>query len=122
MTVKTMEPIGVAVSTSPPPRFSCEGEHVLRRPAEAIEGRDDEGVAVVQRAQRLVERRTGRASSGDAVIDVEVIAPDAGSEEVCGLSIRVLLTRRHPRVPDELPHDDQPVSQPTMNTGSQAAT
>ncbi len=93
----------------------------VHRP-QPVESRDREGVAVVPRAQRLIEHRPGRASYQDAVIDVEVIAPIAGREEVRRLSVSVLLTRRHPRRPDELPHDDQPVSQPTMRRFSQAPT
>ena len=59
---------------------------------------------------------------GANLLGLRTVAPDAGGEEVGGLPVRVLLTRRHPRIPNELPHDDQPVSQPTMNTASQAPT
>ena len=54
MTVKTMEPVGVDVSTLAPEvehaqrgtlslEIVGEGEHVDRRASEAVEGRDDEG-------------------------------------------------------------------------------
>ena len=38
------------------------------------------------------------------MVDVDVIAPHTGTQEVRHLTVCVLLPRRHSGVPDELPH------------------
>jgi hypothetical protein len=92
MTVKTMDPIGVPVSTFPPPRFrtrrftfcarnsSARGEHVRGGAAEPIEGRDDQGIAFMQCVEGFVELRPPRMSATYPVVNVKIIATDAGSE------------------------------------------
>ena len=68
MTVNSMDPIGVEMTTSPPPRFSTprpasraegvgEGEHVVGGSSEPSQGCDDKGVALVQRVQGPNELR-----------------------------------------------------------------
>jgi len=99
MTVKTIDPIGVEVSTSPPPRLEDakagaaaaqllgEVEHVLRRSPEPVARRDHECVALVQCFECSVELGTARSIARDAVVDVEVVASDAGAEEVSDLLV-----------------------------------
>jgi hypothetical protein len=60
----------------------CEVEHVLHRPPESIQGRDDECVASLESAERSIELRPRCTSTRDALIDVQIIAPNAGSEKV----------------------------------------
>ena len=67
MIVNSMDPIGVAVSTSPPPRFSTRGagtaaaelfgeiEHVLCRSPQPVQSRDDESVTVLEGVERAIE-------------------------------------------------------------------
>lgn len=129
MTVKTMEPVGEDVSTLAPPRLSTrnaaprflrlvgEGEHVHRRATEAVEGGDHKCVANVECSQGEVELRPACSSTRDPVVDVEVVAPDAGAEEIVDLTVGRLVSGRYPRVANQLTHSDlECVSQPMLAT------
>ena len=82
MMVKSIVLIGVAVSTSPPPRLSTrtpstagaeflgEGQHVLCRPSQAVECGDDESVPGDQCFEGSIEFRSRGTCTGDAVVDV----------------------------------------------------
>ena len=103
MIVNSIDPIGVAVSTSPPPQvedpkpcapgsqFVGEGEHVLGGSSEPVQGGDHEDVAVNQRVKCSVELWTGRPRSRDAVIHVEVVAADTGGQQIRLLPVGGLL-------------------------------
>lgn len=92
-----------------------ELKRVRGRPAEPVDGGDDEGVAGVQGGDRAVEPGPARPSTRDAVIDVEVVATDADGEQVSLLPVGTLTSRRHLRVAVELPHCGASISasQPT---------
>ena len=103
MMLNSMDPMGVAVSTSPPPRFStrspaprvrscsAKGEHVLGGAPEPVQRRDHEGVACDERLERPVEGGPGCPGARDAAVEVEVVAPDAGAQEIRLLPVGGLL-------------------------------
>jgi hypothetical protein len=89
MIVKSIELIGVAVSTSLPPRFRTrrpapaaefvgEGKHVLSGSPEPVQSRNDEGVTLHECVECSIELGSRRARSGDTLVDVEVITSNAG--------------------------------------------
>ena len=79
-------------------------EHVLRGSAESIPGSDHKSVARDQRVKRPVELRPRCPGPGDSVIDVEVITPYAGGQQIRLLPIGGLLFQGNPRIADQLCH------------------
>jgi hypothetical protein len=102
MTVKTMDPIGVPVSTFPPPRFrtrrftfwsfSSSARVImttLDRP-QPVEGGHDQRAALMDGFECFVELGAPGVGTADPVIDREVIPADAGGQKVRDLPIRAL--------------------------------
>lgn len=75
-----------------------------------IQSGDHQGVPLLQGEHCLVELRPRRLGAGHPVIDIEVITPDSGREQVLDLPVGVLSPGRDPRVSDELAHDHPAVS------------
>ena len=112
MIVNNIEPIGVAVSTSPPPRFSTqasapaaefirEGKHVLGGSAEPVQSRNDEGVTLDERVECPIELWSRRTRSGDSMVDVQVIGSSAGGLKIRPLPVRGLLPCRNACIPNK---------------------
>ena len=55
-----------------------------------------------QCVERAVELGTRSSGAGDTVVNVQVIAPNAGRDQICFLSVGGLLPCRHSRVPNQL--------------------
>jgi hypothetical protein len=83
-------------------QFVRERQHVLRRTPKPVQSRDHQGVPLLQRVERPVELGPGSPCAGDTVVDVQVIATDPCGEKIDLLTIHRLLSRRHPRVSDQL--------------------
>ena len=99
-----------------------EREHVLRRPAEPTEPRDDESVTLMKSVERLVENRPRRSRSGHTEIHVEIVAANAGGEKV-GLSRSVVCCRGETRAyPISFAKERLNVSQRTIRTAIQPRT
>ena len=79
-----------------------ESEHILCGPSEAVQGRDDEGVACVESGESSIEVARRCASAGDAVADIALVTMDASVEEADFLPVSAPLARRYARVADQL--------------------
>lgn len=42
--------------------------------------------------------------SRHSMINIEIIAPHVGGEQISDLTVCILLPRRHPGIPEQLPH------------------
>ena len=87
--------------------FLSESEHVLRPSTQPNQSSDDERIAVlegIEGIERSVEVWSSRSSTGDTVVDIEVVEPDASGEKIDLLPIGGLLARGYARMADQLRH------------------
>ena len=79
-----------------------ECEHLLCRSAESAQSCDHQSVSVFQCVERAVELGTRISGARDTVINVQVMTPNAGRDQIRFLSVGALLPCRHSRVPNQL--------------------
>ena len=122
MIVNNIDPIGVDVSTSPPPEVEhskcsaaaaelfSERQHVLSGTPEPIQGGDQQRVPILQGPNCPVELWAGRPGAGHTMVEVHIIPTHRGRQEIGFLTIRGLLPGRHSRVTDQRRQGTPPVS------------
>lgn len=86
------------------PSLTVACQQIGQQLAQTVQRGDHQRVALMESGHRFVENRTGRAASRHSKVRVDVIAPHAGGQQVMYLTVGVLLPRRDPGVPDQLPH------------------
>jgi hypothetical protein len=85
-------------------------EHVLRRFAQPVQRREHECVTRLKRGDSDIKLRTSRSSSGIPFIDLEVVTPDAGRQDIGPLFDRGTVPSRYSRVTDQLLHNSPSLS------------
>ena len=89
---------------SPAPQCFSESQHILRRSPQPIQRRDDQSVAVLERLHRLVKLWAGCTGARHSMVDIEIIVPYTCTDQIRHLTVRVLLSCRDPRIPNQFFH------------------
>src|SRR5699024_11046980 len=81
-----------------------DSQHTLGGPAQPVQRGNHQRVTGLYCCESLIEAWTGGSSPRDAMIDIQVIAPNTSGHQVLDLPIALLATSRRPCIPNKFIH------------------